>query len=102
MGAVETLLIWEELPLRRLHLRNPQTCEEHLNYIDPERDRAASFICAESGVELDLVESVPFVEWVVQNYKSINAKVEFVSDRSLEGRQFCRGLGGIGGLLRYR
>ena len=27
--------------------------------------------------------------------------MEFVTDRSQEGSQFCRGFGGIGGLLRY-
>lgn len=27
--------------------------------------------------------------------------MEFVTDRSQEGSQFCKGFGGIGGLLRY-
>jgi len=29
-------------------------------------------------------------------------KLEFVTDKSSEGNQFCMGFGGLGGLLRYR
>ena len=28
--------------------------------------------------------------------------LEIVTDRSQEGSQFCKGFGGIGGILRYR
>ena len=28
--------------------------------------------------------------------------MEIVTDRSQEGSQFCKGFGGIGGILRYR
>jgi peptide chain release factor subunit 1 len=28
--------------------------------------------------------------------------LEFVTDRSQEGSQFCKGFGGIGGLLRWK
>jgi peptide chain release factor subunit 1 len=30
------------------------------------------------------------------------AKLEFVTNRSAEGSQFCKGFGGIGGMLRYK
>ena len=30
------------------------------------------------------------------------ATLEIITDRSQEGSQFCKGFGGIGGLLRYR
>lgn len=29
-------------------------------------------------------------------------KLEFVTDKSSEGNQFCMGFGGLGGILRYR
>lgn len=29
-------------------------------------------------------------------------KLEFVTDKSSEGNQFCMGFGGLGGTLRYR
>lgn len=30
------------------------------------------------------------------------ATLEIITDRSQEGSQFCKGFGGIGGILRYR
>ncbi|CAG9530165.1 unnamed protein product, partial [Cercopithifilaria johnstoni] len=55
-----------------------------------------------TGVELELMDSMPLLEWLANNYKSYGAALEIVTDRSQEGAQFVRGFGGIGGLLRYR
>ncbi|KAF4699681.1 Electron transfer flavoprotein alpha-subunit [Perkinsus olseni] len=55
----------------------------------------------DTGVELTVVEKMPITEWLVNNYKSFGAKLDFVTDKSEEGAQFVRGFGGIGGLLRY-
>jgi peptide chain release factor subunit 1 len=41
------------------------------------------------------------LEWLAENYKRFGCVMEFVTDRSQEGSQFCKGFGGIGGLLRY-
>jgi len=103
MGAVETLVIWEDLPLKRVHIRNPHTAEEQIAYVKPEDEMDDRlFRCPDTGVELDLVENVPFVDWIVEHYMRFGAKLEFITDKSQEGHQFCRGFGGIGGLLRYR
>lgn len=56
---------------------------------------------SDSRVELDMVHNESFLEWIVDNYKSVVEKLEFVSDRSQEGNQFCKGFGGVCGLLRY-
>ena len=42
------------------------------------------------------------VEWFAENYKKWGAKIEFITDKSQEGSQFCKGFGGIGGILRWR
>lgn len=44
---------------------------------------------------------MPMLEWLAENYKRYGCVMEFVTDRSQEGSQFCKGFGGIGGLLRY-
>jgi len=54
------------------------------------------------SVELDVHENELFVEWIVNNYKSFGTKLEFITDRSQEGNQFCKGFGGVGGLMRYK
>lgn len=50
-----------------------------------------------SGVSLDVTLEMPLLEWLANNYKSKGAKLEFVTDKSQEGSQFCKGFGGIGG-----
>ena len=36
------------------------------------------------------------MEWLANTYRTFGAQLEFVTDRSQEGSQFCRGFGGIG------
>merc|ERR1719230_2546453 len=91
MGAVEILIVWENLETTRYVLKNHANDEEkilHLN-ADQEKDKT-HFIDKETGVELELIESLPLLEWFAN------------TDKSQEGSQFCRGFGGIGGILRYR
>lgn len=54
-------------------------------------------IWLQSGVELELVENQPLLEWLANNYKSFGATLEIITDKSQEGSQFVRGFGGIGG-----
>lgn len=44
---------------------------------------------------------MPMLEWLANNYKKFGCALEFVTNRSQEGSQFCKGFGGIGGVLRY-
>jgi len=57
---------------------------------------------SETNEELVVIDSELYVEWIVNNYKTFGTKLDFVTDRSSEGNQFCKGFGGIGGLMRYR
>uniref|UniRef100_A0A7S2P193 Eukaryotic peptide chain release factor subunit 1 n=1 Tax=Zooxanthella nutricula TaxID=1333877 RepID=A0A7S2P193_9DINO len=103
MGAVSTLIVWENLEIKRIQIKNPHTDVETIVYVTPEEAKSEKlYRDAESGVELDVVESVPFVEWILETYKNFGTKLEFVTDRSQEGNQFCKGFGGVGGMMRYR
>lgn len=51
----------------------------------------------QTGVELELQEQMPLLEWFANNYKNFGATLEIVTDRSQEGAQFVKGFGGIGG-----
>ena len=42
------------------------------------------------------------LDWLVENYKRFGTSIQIVSDKSQEGSQFCKGFGGIGGILRYK
>lgn len=103
MGAVETLITWEELTIQRIQIRNPHTNAEQVLFLTPEEAKNEKlYRDPESGVELEVVERKLFVEWIVETYKQFGTTLEFITDRSQEGNQFCKGFGGIGGLMRYR
>jgi len=103
MGAVQTLICWENLDIIRLQIANPHTKTEVTMYVTPaEAKNEKLYKDEETNVELDVIANEPFVEWIVLNYKNFGAKLEFITDRSQEGNQFCKGFGGIGGILRYR
>lgn len=103
LGAVEVLIVWENLEVDRITVRNNTTQEEKILHLTPEQERnEAHFHDPETGVELEVIEKLPLVEWIANNYKTFGAHLEFVTNRSQEGSQFCRGFGGIGGLLRWQ
>ncbi|XP_074593468.1 eukaryotic release factor 1 [Brevipalpus obovatus] len=103
MGAVETLIAWENLDINRYILKNPQTNDDKVLFLSPIQEKDKSYFSdKETGVELELVESMPLLEWLANNYKNFGATLEIITDRSQEGSQFVKGFGGIGGLLRYR
>merc|ERR1712050_437929 len=103
MGAVETLIVWEEFNYKRIEITNPHTGSSDVIFVTPEEEKNPKlYRDAESGVELDIVDNRPFIEWIVENFKTFGTKLEFVSDRSQEGNQLTKGFGGIGGVLRYK
>ena len=103
MSAVEVLIVWENLAVNRLLVRNVSTSEETVLHLSPEQEQNdAHFHDSATGVQLEVIERMTLVEWLANNYKSFGANLEFVTDRSQEGSQFCRGFGGIGGLLRWK
>jgi peptide chain release factor subunit 1 len=71
------------------------------NLSKEEERNEAHFRDKETGGELEVQEKISLLEWLASNYKKFGCQLEFVSNKSQEGSQFCRGFGGIGGLLRY-
>jgi peptide chain release factor subunit 1 len=102
MGAVQTLIVFENEPTMRYTLKNASTAEEKVLHLDKAGEANQSNFVASDGAELETIEKVQLVEWFANNYKNFGADLEFVSDRSQEGSQFVRGFGGVGGILRYK
>jgi len=122
MGAVETLIVWENLDVTRHVLRDSQGAEHVVHTAAPpaaagnakvegavggiaalsETDRE-KFIDKYTGLEMEQVqEPQNLLEWFSEKYKDFGAELEFVTNRSQEGSQFVKGFGGIGGLCRYK
>jgi len=103
MGAISTLIVWENLEIKRIVIKNPHTDVSETKFVTPEEFKNDKlFRCPDTGVVLELEDNMLFVEWIVENYKTFGTKLEFITDRSQEGNQFCKGFGGVGGLMRYR
>ncbi|CAO3591623.1 unnamed protein product [Absidia cylindrospora] len=106
LGAVESLIVWENLEVNRYVLRDASGVE---TIVHPTKDeeKSKSFMADHSpdaapNADMEVVEVKPLLEWFADRYKDFGATLEFISNRSQEGNQFCRGFGGIGGILRYR
>ncbi|GKB10189.1 eukaryotic peptide chain release factor subunit 1-3 [Tanacetum coccineum] len=62
----------------------------------------SNFRDAGTNAEMEVLEKTSLKDWFAHGYKEFGCTLEFVIDSSLEGSMFCRALGGIGGILRYR
>ncbi|KAJ4906904.1 Eukaryotic peptide chain release factor subunit 1-1 [Raphanus sativus] len=101
LGAVETLIVWQDLDINRYVLNNNATGENVIKYLDSEQEgNEENFI--EGNIELVVVENTPLVEWLANEHVRFGCALEFVTDMFNEGRQFIRGFGGIGGILHHR
>jgi len=103
LGACQHLIIWENLDVERIVLRNTSTSEETVIHLTKQQQANENhFNDPETGVELEVTEKESLVEWFANNYKQFGCNLEFVTDRSGEGTQFVKGFGGIGGILRWK
>lgn len=103
MGAIELLIVWENLETKRMVVKNPSTGEEKVFLNSPsEQHDESTFKDPDTGVELDIIEVLPLTEWLVNTYQNYGAQLEFVTNKSQEGNQFQKGFGGFGGILRYK
>ena len=100
---METLIVWENLEINRYVLKNTATGEIVIKHLNKEQEADQSnFKDAATGADLEVQEQMSLLEWFANEYKKFGCSLEFVTNRSQEGSQFCRGFGGIGGILRYQ
>jgi peptide chain release factor subunit 1 len=99
-GAVETLIVYEDLPMTRWKLVDPAGVD-HIVYTKDSSEQP-SLESTNPGEKLTVVDSMALTEWFTDNYTRYGATLEFVSDRSQEGSQFVKGFGGVGALLRFQ
>lgn len=99
-GAVETLIVYEDLPMVRWTLTDPNGEEQVI--FTKDSTEAPAQDTNNPNEKLTVKDSMPFTEWLSDNYTKYGAQLEFVSDRSQEGSQFVRGFGGVGAMLRFQ
>ncbi|PWN21711.1 putative eukaryotic translational release factor 1 [Microstroma glucosiphilum] len=103
LGAVETLIVWENLEVTRYQLKDSEGREIVLMLNKEQEKDTDIFKDKQTGEPMEQVsEPQSLLEWLAENYRSFGTALEFVTDRSQEGMQFCKGFGGVGGILRYK
>ena len=103
MSAIDVLIIWENLEINRYVFKNPNTNEEEILFLDKYQEKdTKNFVESKTGIQFEIVEKNNIVEWIAENYKQFGVTLEIVSDKTQEGSQFCKGFGGIGGILRWK
>ncbi|BAM40559.1 eukaryotic peptide chain release factor [Theileria orientalis strain Shintoku] len=100
-GMVEVLIIYEQLDILRVQVKNPVTAVESVLLISTEDERNEA-IFKENNVDLEVMDKIPLIEWLINNYQNYGSSLDFVTNKSQEGSQFQNGFGGIGGILRYK
>ncbi|ODV93057.1 hypothetical protein PACTADRAFT_52183 [Pachysolen tannophilus NRRL Y-2460] len=101
LGACETIIVHENLPIIRYTLKNSEG-NEVIAHVDPGNPDKSWQLDKATGTDMEVVSEVSFLEWLAETYKNYGATLEFVTDRSSEGAQFVKGFGGVGALLRYK
>jgi peptide chain release factor subunit 1 len=101
MGAVQTLIVWDNLEMQRFELKHPTSGDTKIEVKWPDDVESGEFLVDGEGTTWDIVSQDDFLEWLAMNYKEFGTGLEFVTDRSQEGAQFVKGFGGIGGFLRW-
>lgn len=96
MGAVDRLIVWENLDMMRYVIRRPEQEMNQVVHVDHDQKQHVL------STEAELVDSMPLLDWFTETYKDYGATLDFITNRSQEGSQFVKGFGGIGGLLRYK
>ncbi|KAF0926832.1 hypothetical protein E2562_027418 [Oryza meyeriana var. granulata] len=103
MGAVETLIVWENLDINRYVLKNSVTGETMVKHLSKAQETDQSnFREKATSAELEVLDKTLLLEWFAENYRQFGCTLEFITNKSQEGSQFVRGFGGIGGILRYQ
>ena len=102
MGAVETLIVWENLAVNRVVVKNSAGQLNTLYLTEEQCTDGAFFKDPTTGLDMETVEKDLFLEWLAENYKSFGTTLEIITNKSQEGAQFVRGFGGIGGILRWK
>ncbi|RBQ24109.1 Peptide chain release factor subunit 1 [Candidatus Methanobinarius endosymbioticus] len=101
MGAVDTLLISEDLTQSRKTMRCANCSHEvQVTYKDPyDNDE---IVCNECGEKMKVHEVKDLVDDFVKMAEEVDSDIEIISTETEEGMQLLKAFGGIAAILRYR
>ncbi len=69
--------------MSRITFRNSTTSEEVTKELSKEQEsNEAHYKDKETGAELEVIEKMPLLEWLANNYKKFGCQLEFVTNKS--------------------
>ena len=98
-SAIDTLILYDELDVYRCTMKDADG-NETVQYFTEHQLDSKEHLSDKSAQEMS--EKILLTDWMAENHETRGVKLEFVSDKSPEGAQFVKGLGGIGALLRFQ
>ena len=101
-GAVETLIVWEDIDLNRIEFRNISEEKNDVIFLTDKQFSDDNFFNNDSNNNKEILSKISFIDWIAENYQQFGVTLEIISDKTSEGSQFCKGFGGIGGILRFQ
>ena len=102
MGAVETLIVYEDLDVQHITMVNASSGSTEVKDLTPKEMENQKHYRDEDGNELEVTEKEPMVEWLAETYKKFGCTLQFVSDKSQEGSQFVKGFGKLRRQMRQK
>ena len=90
-GAVDTIILWQELPVKRWEVKDKDLNRKILYLKEGEKPE-------DNNIEQ---ESELLIDWLINNVDVYRTKLELVSDQSVEGNMIVQGFDGLVAILRY-
>jgi len=101
MGAVEVLLLSEDLKSKRVNYEC-QSCGKTQEKTIKNENEIKIKICPSCNEKMKVGETVDVIDDFVELAEEVGSEVEIISTETEEGMQLLRAFGGIGAILRYR
>jgi peptide chain release factor subunit 1 len=101
MGAVEVLLLSEDLKSKRLNYECP-TCGTKTEKTVKADNKIQEKVCPNCNEKMKVDETVDIIDDFVEIAEEVGSEVEIISTETEEGMQLLKAFGGIGAILRYR
>lgn len=100
IGAVDTLLLSEDLKSKRITLECP-VCGYKMQVTQKENTKLEDVACNSCNEKMKIIKEEDLIEDFVQRAEDLGSNVEIISTETEEGMQLFRAFGGVAAILRY-
>ncbi|KAI3833924.1 hypothetical protein MKW92_007894 [Papaver armeniacum] len=92
----------DNLDINRYVLQNSVSGDTSIHLFSKAEENDPKFRDLINNAEVKVLDKQSLIEWLATEYIQFGCDIEYVTEKSQQGSQFCGGYGGIGGVLRYQ